>query len=399
MVKKQVFTSLLLTTFLLSCEIEKPSLINHVVDGYFLQDEFVFPMNTITQLKMYYQDQYNEVSDRFDEIVISLSKEVDRYHNYEGLNNLKTINDSCGSGEYIKVSKELFELISLSIELTKLSEGKFNLAMGNIIDLYSSKISEDYVGREDTLFDKDIILNYVESIPSYDIIDDIVILKSEDSSIMLNKYKGNDVIISLGAIAKGFVMQKAYEYLKLFDYPALFDAGMSTMGTVNNKSKDGWTVRLNTPSLLSRNDVMLDFSFEGDAFISTSGDYQQYFKYKDENGNYRLMHHIIDPNTGISNSYLRAVTLLSNNASLAVLDALSTVLFNCYDDEELLGMITKFEESFNCDISFMITKPFISPNNVYDYESFNLLVSSSFDSLTINEYCSSIINKKIIENY
>ena len=304
MVKKQVFASLLLTTFLLSCEIEKPSLINHVVDGYFLQDEFVFPMNTITQLKMYYQDQYNEVSDRFDEIVISLSKEVDRYHNYEGLNNLKTINDSCGSGEYIKVSKELFELIRLSIELTKLSEGKFNLAMGNIIDLYSSKISEDYVGREDTLFDEDIILNYVESIPSYDIIEDIIILKSEDSSIMLNKYKDNDVIISLGAIAKGYVMHKAYEYLKLFDYPALFDAGMSTMGTVNNKSKDGWTVRLNTPSLLSRNDVMLDFSFEGDAFISTSGDYQQYFKYKDENNNTRLMHHIIDPYTGISNNFL-----------------------------------------------------------------------------------------------
>lgn len=398
MVKKQVFASLLLTTFLLSCEIEKPSLINHVVDGYFLQDEFVFPMNTITQLKMYYQDQYNEVSDRFDEIVISLSKEVDRYHNYEGLNNLKTINDSCGSGEYIKVSKELFELIRLSIELTKLSEGKFNLAMGNIIDLYSSKISEDYVGREDTLFDEDIILNYVESIPSYDIIEDIIILKSEDSSIMLNKYKDNDVIISLGAIAKGYVMHKAYEYLKLFDYPALFDAGMSTMGTVNNKSKDGWTIRLNTPSLLSRNDVMLDFSFEGDAFISTSGDYQQYFKYKDENNNTRLMHHIIDPYTGISNNFLRSVTLLSKDANLAILDSLSTVIFNCYNDEEILSTIDLFEKTYNCKISYLISKPLINENDVYDYESFNILVSSSFDSLKVGDYSSNVINKVIIDD-
>lgn len=398
MVKKQVFTSLLLTTFLLSCEIEKPSLINHVVDGYFLQDEFVFPMNTITQLKMYYQDQYNEVSDRFDEIVISLSKEVDRYHDYEGLNNLKTINDSCGSGEYIKVSKELFELIRLSIELTKLSEGKFNLAMGNIIDLYSSKISEDYVGREDTLFDEDIILNYVESIPSYDIIEDIIVLKSEDSSIMLNKYRDNDVIISLGAIAKGYVMHKAYEYLKLFDYPALFDAGMSTMGTVNNKSKDGWTIRLNTPSLLSRNDVMLDFSFEGDAFISTSGDYQQYFKYKDENNNTRLMHHIIDPYTGISNNFLRSVTLLSKDANLAILDSLSTVIFNCYNDEEILSTIDLFEKTYNCKISYLISKPLINENDVYDYESFNILVSSSFDSLKVGDYSSNVINKVIIDD-
>ena len=248
------------------------------------------------------------------------------------------------------------------------------------------------------LFDEDIILNYVESIPSYDIIEDIIILKSEDSSIMLNKYKDNDVIISLGAIAKGYVMHKAYEYLKLFDYPALFDAGMSTMGTVNNKSKDGWTIRLNTPSLLSRNDVMLDFSFEGDAFISTSGDYQQYFKYKDENNNTRLMHHIIDPYTGISNNFLRSVTLLSKDANLAILDSLSTVIFNCYNDEEILSTIDLFEKTYNCKISYLISKPLINENDVYDYESFNILVSSSFDSLKVGDYSSNVINKVIIDD-
>ena len=101
-----------------------------------------------------------------------MSKEVDRYHNYEQINNLKTINDSCGSDTFVNVSDELFELIKLSIDITKLSEGKFNLAMGNIIDLYSSKISEELSGREDTLFEQELINQYVANIPSYEIIDE-----------------------------------------------------------------------------------------------------------------------------------------------------------------------------------------------------------------------------------
>ena len=398
--KRKNLLLLFISMFVVGCEkVEQPSLINHIVPGDFIEDEFVFPMNTITQLKMYYQSQYDEVYSSFDNIVISLSREVDRYHDYEGINNLKTINDSCGSDQYIKVSNELFELIQLSIDITKLSEGKFNLAMGNIIDLYASKISDEYVGREDTLFDDEIINEYLANIPSYEEIDEVIQLNKEDNSIKLNKYNDNNVVISLGAIAKGFVMQKAYDFLKVYDYPALFDAGSSTMATINNKSEDGWNIGFGSANLEMDGGTLTTVNVKGDHFISTSGDYQQYFKYKDENGNYRLMHHIIDPNTGISNNYLRAVTLLSNNTSLAILDALSTVLFNCYDDEEALSMISLFEQSFNCDISFLMTKPVIESNGKFNYELFNVMVASSFDSLTVSEYNQYVINKNIIDNY
>lgn len=398
--KKNKMLFILISLFVAGCEkVEQPSLINHIVPGDFIEDEFVFPMNTITQLKMYYQSQYDEVYSSFDEIVISLSKEVDRYHDYEGINNLKTINDSCGSDQYIKVSNELFELIQLSIDITKLSEGKFNLAMGNIIDLYASKISDEYVGREDTLFDDEIINEYLVNIPSYEEIDEVIQLNKEDNSIKLNKYNDNDVVISLGAIAKGFVMQKAYDFLKVYDYPALFDAGSSTMATINNKSEAGWNIGFGSANLEMDGGTLTTVNVKGDYFISTSGDYQQYFKYKNESGNYRLMHHIIDPNTGISNNYLRAVTLLSNNASLAILDALSTVLFNCYDDKEALSMISLFEKSYKCDISFLMTKPVIESNGKFNYELFNVIVASSFDSLTVSEYNQYVINKNIIDNY
>ncbi|MBQ4060421.1 MAG: FAD:protein FMN transferase, partial [Bacilli bacterium] len=226
----------LISLFIVGCEkVEDPVLLSHIVPGDFIDDEFVFPMNTITTLRMYYKSQYEQVVNEFDNIVISLSKEVDRYHDYEQINNLKTINDSCGSDTFVNVSDELFELIKLSIDITKLSEGKFNLAMGNIIDLYSSKISEELSGREDTLFEQELINQYVANIPSYEIIDEVIELDYENKAVKLNKYNENNVIISLGAIAKGFVMQKAYDYLKEFNYPALFDAGSSTMATIGQK--------------------------------------------------------------------------------------------------------------------------------------------------------------------
>ena len=127
--KKRFIVPLILSFSLISCETNKAELITHVVDGEFINDEYVFPMNTVTQLRMYYQDQFDEVVGGFDEIVRSLSKEVDRYHSYEGINNLKTINDSCGSGQEIVVSNSLFDLIKEAIDLTLLTEGRFNLAI------------------------------------------------------------------------------------------------------------------------------------------------------------------------------------------------------------------------------------------------------------------------------
>ena len=60
--KKNKLLFILISLFVTGCEkVEQPSLINHIVPGDFIEDEFVFPMNTITQLKMYYQSQYDEV--------------------------------------------------------------------------------------------------------------------------------------------------------------------------------------------------------------------------------------------------------------------------------------------------------------------------------------------------
>ena len=395
---KQKYLSLLLIPMLLTSCSSYESLNPHIVAGKYIDGiGYISPMNTIVSLKMYNQQQYEEVVEGFDEIVSKLSDEADRYYDYDGVVNVKTLNDSCGSGEFIKVSSSLFEMIELGIDLTKLTKGKFNLAMGNLIDLYKDKLSEETTGSFNTLPNIEEINMAIASIPSYEDIRSIIELDYENTAIRLNKYNDYNVVISLGAIAKGFVMQKAYDYLKTYNYPALIDAGSSTMGMISDNPirKGGkWNVSFRTPSINKEVSLFTTISSIGDTFISTSGDYQQNFFYKDENGNNRLMHHIINPYTGVSSNSIRSVSLVSNNASLAVLDALSTSIFNVDSVDEIYTLIDDVEDSYKCDISFMVVTPY---NNSFDlYEVF---VSESFNNMIIEDFVKEVKNIQVIENY
>ena len=383
--RKSILLSLLIVS-LCSCNSSiYDSVYTHIVDGYFNGDDYVFPMNTITTLRMYNQDQLAEVKPGFDSLIKSLSKEVDRYYDYEDINNLKTINDSCGSNNEITISEELFELIQLGIDLTKLTQGKFNLAMGEIIDLYSPLLDEEKITYNE-LPSQQLIDDCLSSIPNYVDIESVIVLNEENNSIILNQYNGNNVTISLGAIAKGYIMQKAHEYLKSYNYPALYDAGSSTMGSIGynpmNKTAN-WTIGLSNPMLNeTQTDYLATFQFTNDYFLSSSGDYQKNFIYQDENGTEKLMHHIIDPSTGISNDFIRSVTITSSSCSLAVLDALSTALFNVNSDEEFKELLDLFEIEYNCSISYLYTKQVQEGNfkdlDVYVDESFNKMITSKF---------------------
>ena len=99
------------------------------------------------------------------------------------------------------------------------------------------------------------------------------------------------------------------------------------------------------------------------------------------------MHHIVDPSTGISNDYLRSISLISNNCSLAVLDALSTTLFNVENDDQLNEMVILFEETFNTKINYVACKK-VSDNN---YNDVNLIINKDLKS-SLNSFASNVKN-------
>lgn len=397
MKNKSILILLLSSLTLFSCTTNNYQVYEYDVNGFFIDDEFVFPMNTLTKVKSYQKD--DEMFAIFEDMVKKNSAEVDRYHTYEGINNLKTINDSCGKNEKIKVSNDLFELLSLAIEYTKLSEGKFNLAMGSLIDLYSPYFSSP----KDMVYDcfpieEELLNNVISSIPNYSDIENYIVLDEENKTVLLNKYNDENVVISLGAIAKGFVMQKCYDYLQTLNKPYLIDAGSSTMACINENplsSNKKWSIAFKDPSINTPEMYLCNVHLNKNVKISTSGDYLQNFSYLKDNIIYKE-HHILDFNTGKSNHYLRNASLISYDASLTMLDALSTALFNCNSASSRLELINVFEERYNCHIDYCFVIPKTANGNI-DYDTYYLELSSSFASSVVNQYSKNaieiIINK------
>ena len=73
------------------------------------------------------------VQSRFRE----LHKLFDKYNNYEGINNIKTINDNAGI-QPVKVEKAIIDLILFSREWYAETGRKTNIAMGPVLEIWKS---------------------------------------------------------------------------------------------------------------------------------------------------------------------------------------------------------------------------------------------------------------------
>ena len=87
------------------------------------------------------------------------------------------------------------------------------MAMGTIIDLYEEQFNDENIGTIQSLPLQEEIDYAISCVPNYTEIEEYVVLNPENNSITLYPYNDKEFIISLGAIAKGYVMQKAYDYL------------------------------------------------------------------------------------------------------------------------------------------------------------------------------------------
>lgn len=124
--------------------------------------------------------------------------------------------------------------------------------------------------------------------------------------------------LGLGGIAKGWALDRAKRYLDEHgrrDF--LVSAGGQVYAAGHNADGQPWRVGVRDPD----GDVTSTLALLGvsGASVSTSGDYERYF----ERDGVRY-HHVLDPDTGWPARGLRAVTVLSPDATLA--DAASTAI-------------------------------------------------------------------------
>lgn len=201
----------------------------------------------------------------------------------------------------VQVSNELFELISLSVELSKETDGAFDITFASVGYLYNYREAQKPPQQQIASLLKAINYRHIK----FDL---------AKHSIFFAHPK---VKIDLGGIAKGHAVDNSIEILKKLGIKhALVTAGGDTK-LLGDRLGKPWMVGIRDPRNKDKQAVVLPLV---DIALSTSGDYERYFE---QDG--QRYHHILSPQTGTSVHEVQSVSIIGRRSTLN--DALSTAVF------------------------------------------------------------------------
>lgn len=204
----------------------------------------------------------------------------------------------------VKVDDELFQLIARAIEISKLTDGAFDISYASMDKIWKFDGSMTVMPTEEE------IAASVSKVGFHNIE-----LNKENSTVFL-KLEG--MKIGFGAIGKGYAADKTKVLLMEKGVIAgIINASgdMNTWGKQPNGEE--WKVAITNP--MDKNKVFAILPITNGAVV-TSGNYEKYVTF-----NGKRYTHIIDPKTGYPSSGIISVTVFAPKAELA--DALATSVF------------------------------------------------------------------------
>ncbi len=216
----------------------------------------------------------------------------------------------------VMVSQEIFDLLTISRQVSRLTKGAFDITYESVGYLYS--FPEQVIPTEEQITKKLKAVNY-----------ELVKLNADKLSI---RFLHPDVKINLGGIAKGYAVDQSIEILVNLGFEhALVTAGGDTR-LLGDRLGKPWIVGIRDPRNKDKQAVLLPLN---NTAMSTSGDYERYF----EEGGVRH-HHIISPTTGKSSYGVQSVSIIGPESVYN--DALSTAVF-VLGLQEGLGLINALD--------------------------------------------------------
>lgn len=231
----------------------------------------------------------------------------DIYNDYDGINNLKTVNDQAGIAP-VTVDSRIIALLLDCREYYELTNGRVNVAMGSVLNLWHEARNEGINDPANArLPDADAL---EEASAHTDL--NAVILDEEASTVYISD---PDVRLDVGAVAKGWAAQQVSQNAPT---GLLISVGGNVCATgPKDASGTPWVVGVQDPD---GGDSYLHTVYVTGGSLVTSGDYQRNYVVDG-----KIYHHIIDPDTMYPSTYWRSVTIVCADSGLA--DALSTALF------------------------------------------------------------------------
>lgn len=292
---------------------------------------YIDVFDTVTTI-IGYGDTQEDVTKRADVLMEELSryhKLYDIYNSYDGINNLKTINDNAGITP-VKVDKEIIDLLKFSIELYDKTNGQTNIALGCVLEIW-----HDYrnAGINNPASASLPPMDALEEAAKHCNINNIII-DEEASTVYLND---PEMSLDVGSIGKGYAVQKTAEYARELGYNNMVISVGGNISVIGPKADESlWKFGVQNPDLESEQASIQSVNLV-DTCLVTSGDYQRY--YTVDGIDYC---HIIDPDTLMPAKYCKSVTVITPDSGEA--DALSTALF-CMSYEEGFEYINSIDNA------------------------------------------------------
>ena len=250
----------------------------------------------------------------------------ENYHEYEGVNNIYTINHSEGP---TVIDQELLDAIKYGLSNSDTIQindvPMFNIALGPVLKVWHD--ARNSTDCDETL---EFGISYCpvpqtiieESTFNTDVSD--IILDEENLTI---DFANDDMSIDLGGYAKGYFANLISSYLNERNITYLLNLGQSNIiaNGANPTREDGlYYIALTKPTtdFAFGTEYFIYLKIPEDVSVVTSGINQRFFKGLDDEIVY---HHIIDPSTYYPGGYSMSVTIIYPDSGIA--DILSTAIF------------------------------------------------------------------------
>ena len=280
--------------------------------------------DTVGQMYSYAMDKeeaFNENASAVNALLERWHRMLDIYNEYEGMNNLCTVNRNAG-GEPVKVDQELIDFVLYARDMCELTNGEMDISLGAVLRLWhdAGAAEKPYVPSDSDLAEAAKHVGF-----------DKVEINREQGTIRMT-----DPLASLdaGALGKGYASERAAELLAskgVTSYALNLGGNIRLLGAKGDGTP--YIIGIRDPQNPDETVITLNIT---DCACVTSGDYERYYTV----GGIRYGH-IIDKDTLKPADYCSSVSVICKDAGLA--DALSTALF-CMSFEEGLALVSSLED-------------------------------------------------------
>jgi thiamine biosynthesis lipoprotein len=219
---------------------------------------------------------------------------------YEYDSELSKLGRTSGLGAAVKVSDELWTVLSKAQQISKTSHGAFDVTVGPLVQVWRKARREKKLPATEVIEKARHRVGYTN-----------MILKHHAVEL-----RGSGMRLDLGAIAKGYAADEALRVLRQRGFTRAFAAASGDMALGDPPPHEkGWKIEL----LEAKSERGQAFLVLQNCGLATSGDL---FQFVEING--KRYSHIVDPHTGIGLTDRSLVTIIAKTGLTA--DGLSTTV-------------------------------------------------------------------------